>query len=85
MAFHSEKAVLALCLRDPVVVDEAISVGLKRDHFTFPLYRLLWSAFDEDRKRGIGPDRATVTGSKIESGTRSPLKTGLSSTESLMR
>lgn len=60
MAFHSEKAVLSLCLRDPVVVDEALSVGIKRDHFTFPLYRLLWSAFVEDRERGIGPDRATI-------------------------
>ena len=60
MAFHSEKAVLSLCLRDPVVVDEAVSLSLKKDHFTFPLYRLLWDAFVEDRGRGVGPDRATI-------------------------
>ena len=61
MAFDSEKAVLALCLRDPVVVDEALSVGLKKDHFSFPLYRILFTAFIEDRERGVGPDRATVS------------------------
>jgi len=60
MAFHSEKALLSLCLRSPVVVDEASAVGLKRDHFAFPLYRLLWEAFVKDRERGVGPDRATI-------------------------
>ena len=61
MAFDSEKAILALCLRSPIVVDEATAVGIKRDHFSSPTHRLFWSAFVEDRERGIGPDRATLT------------------------
>lgn len=60
MARDTEAAILSVCLRDPVCVDEAESLGLKRDHFAHPHHRLLWTAFIRDRKAGIGPDRATI-------------------------
>jgi len=60
MAFSSEKALLSICLRDPVCVDEANSLGLKKDHFEQPRNRILWGQFVRDRTAGIGPDRATL-------------------------
>ena len=60
MAQSSERALLAVCLRDPVCVDEAVSIGVKRDHFEHPHHRILWSQFVKDRTAGIGPDRATL-------------------------
>jgi replicative DNA helicase len=60
MAFSSEKALLSVCLRDPVAVDEAVSLGIKKDHFDHPYYRILWGQFTKDRTAGIGPDRATL-------------------------
>jgi replicative DNA helicase len=60
MASLSERALLCVCLRDPVCVDEAVSMGVKQDHFDHPHYRLLWSQFTRDRIAGIGPDRAIL-------------------------
>jgi len=60
MARDTEAAILSVCLRNPVCVDEATSLGLKKDHFAHPYHRLFWSAFVRDRKAGIGPDRATI-------------------------
>ena len=60
MAFSSEKALLCVCLRDPVCVDEALALGVKKDHFDHAHYRILWSQFVKDRTAGIGPDRATL-------------------------
>tara|TARA_R100000306_G_scaffold53770_1_gene50791 strand:- start:961 stop:2244 length:1284 start_codon:yes stop_codon:yes gene_type:complete len=60
MALSSEKALLCVCLRDPVCVDEAQALGIKKDHFDHPHYRILWAQFVKDRTAGIGPDRATL-------------------------
>ena len=60
MASLSERALLCVCLRDPVCVDEAVSMGVKQDHFDHPHYRLLWSQFTRDRIAGIGPDRGIL-------------------------
>ena len=60
MAFSSEKALLCVCLRDPVCVDEALALGVKKDHFDHVHYRILWAQFAKDRTAGIGPDRATL-------------------------
>jgi len=60
MAQSSERALLAVCLRDPICVDEAVSIGVKGDHFEHPHHRILWSQFVKDRTAGIGPDRATL-------------------------
>lgn len=51
---------MSVCLRDPVAVDEAVSLGIKKDHFDHPYYRILWGQFARDRAAGIGPDRATL-------------------------
>jgi len=60
VSFSSEKALLSVCLRDPVCVDEAVALGVKRDHFDHMHYRILWAQFAKDRTAGIGPDRATL-------------------------
>ena len=60
MGFSSEKALLSVCLREPVCVDEAVALGVKKDHFDNAHYRILWSQFVKDRTAGIGPDRATI-------------------------
>lgn len=51
---------MSVCLREPVCVDEAIALGVKRDHFEHAQYRVLWGQFHKDRVAGIGPDRATL-------------------------
>ena len=60
MAVVSEQALLCICLRYPVCVDEAIALGIKRDHFDHPHYRVLWEQFESDRASGVGPDRAIL-------------------------
>ena len=60
MAVVSEQALLCICLRDPVCVDEAVALGIKRDHFDHPHYRVLWDQFESDRASGVGPDRAIL-------------------------
>lgn len=60
MGFSSELALLSVCLRNPVCVDEANSMGLKKDHFEHPHHRIVWGQFVIDRAAGIGPDKATV-------------------------
>jgi replicative DNA helicase len=60
MGFSSEKALLSVCLRNPICVDEANSIGLRRDHFDHPHHRILWGQFVIDRAAGIGPDKATI-------------------------
>ena len=60
MGFSSELALLSVCLRSPVCVDEANSMGLKKDHFEHPHHRILWGQFVIDRASGIGPDKATI-------------------------
>jgi replicative DNA helicase len=35
-------------------------MGVKKDHFDHPHYRLLWNQFTRDRIAGIGPDRAIL-------------------------
>tara|TARA_R110002020_G_scaffold60451_2_gene163724 strand:- start:1721 stop:3007 length:1287 start_codon:yes stop_codon:yes gene_type:complete len=57
---NSERALLALCLRRPEAVDDALSHGLKASYFGSGKHRLLWKGFAEDRARGIGPDEATL-------------------------
>ena len=75
MGFSSEQALLCLALREPVCVDEATSLGLKKDHFDHPHNRILWGQFLDDRAAGIGPDRATIY-DKFEDriGERRPFK-----------
>tara|TARA_Y100001970_G_scaffold9907_1_gene11696 strand:+ start:1619 stop:2899 length:1281 start_codon:yes stop_codon:yes gene_type:complete len=60
MIRESERAILSVCLRHPVCVDEAESLGLKKDHFADPHNRITWALFVRERKAGIGPDRATI-------------------------
>ena len=60
MAFSSERALLSVCLREPICVDEAVALGVKKDHFDHAHHRLLWTQFHRDRVAGIGPDRATL-------------------------
>ena len=56
----SERALLALCLRRPEAVDDALSHGLRAGYFGNGKNRLLWKGFVEDRARGAGPDEATL-------------------------
>ena len=60
IATESERAILALALRDPTVVDEAGAVGLTGADFGDRRHRALWSGMVRDRAAGIGPDEATV-------------------------
>jgi replicative DNA helicase len=59
-ADQSETAVVALGLRDPTVVDEALVLGLQEADFTAPHLRAMWEGMVLDRQKGIGPDEATV-------------------------
>ena len=56
----SERALLALCLRRPETVDDALSHGLKAGYFGDSKNWLLWKGFVEDRANGAGPDEATL-------------------------
>ena len=59
-ADQSERAIVALALRDPGVVDEAVVLGLTVDDFGGLQMRTLWSGMVLDRQKGVGPDEATV-------------------------
>jgi len=59
-ADQSEHAVVALGLRDPGVVDEALTLGLLEEDFSSSAMRAFWSGMVLDRQRGTGPDEATV-------------------------
>jgi len=57
---RSERAVLALALRDPSTVDDAITLGLDPGDFNDPRLRALWVGAVKDRQEGFGPDQSTV-------------------------
>jgi replicative DNA helicase len=60
VAFSSEQSLLCIALRHPVCVDEALSLGIKKDHFDHPHYRIIWEQFVSDRGAGVGPDRSIL-------------------------
>ena len=59
-ADQSEMAIVALGLRDPGVVDEALALGVSDLDFASLQTRAMWSGMVLDRHRGVGPDEATV-------------------------
>jgi len=56
----SERAILSLVLTNPEVLEEAQSLGLEDNHFHDPVMRLFWTRMLDERKRGVGPDEATL-------------------------
>lgn len=59
-AIRSELAILALCLREPDAVDEALMLGLTEDDFYDRGRKAIWKGCVDDRQAGTGPDEATI-------------------------
>ena len=59
-ADQSENALLAIALQDPSAVDEALALRVSADDFGAFQRAVLWKGMVDDRRRGVGPDEATV-------------------------
>jgi len=57
---ETERAVLALALHDPMMVDRSLALGVLPEHFATRGHQALWSGMVLDRSAGFGPDETTL-------------------------